>query len=75
MIIKSYNGEPKEEILILIRKAFPLPPIDRRRQNLIEQAILSLTKMTAFFNSPSFKPNASEKKQINQLLDNMRGFL
>jgi len=68
-IIKKYNGESKEEILNLIRKTFPLPPMDKRKSHLSQKAIFSLTKMVSLFNASSFQPTVHEKKQISQLLD------
>ena len=48
-ILKNYNGETKNEVLSLIRKTFPLEERDGRREDLGEQALISLRKLEELF--------------------------
>ncbi|MBI3236867.1 MAG: CT583 family protein [Chlamydiales bacterium] len=67
-IVANYRGEPKQQLLDLIRQTFPLTQTDRRAQNLAGVAITSLKKLHTQLDSPAFRPTATQKKQIQQLL-------
>ncbi len=70
-IIKNYQGEPKQELLSLIRQTFPLDQEDRRAQNLAEVAIGSLARLQKMINDPQFKPSAQQKKEIREALTSL----
>ncbi len=67
-ILKNYNGETKNEVLTLIRKTFPLDDRDGRREDLGEQALISLKKLEELFTQKRFRPSQEQKLEIQQLL-------
>jgi len=68
-IIKNYKGQPKQELLAIIRKCFPLSEDDKRQPNLAEKAISILKSLKFIFSNPLFLPDEPQKKQIKELLD------
>lgn len=71
-IIEQYQGEPKQSLLELIRKTFPLSEMDQRAQNLPEIVITALKRLQDQIDSTSFLPSAEQKKKIVQLLKNIK---
>jgi hypothetical protein len=67
-IIAGYQGQPKQELLSLIRKTFPLSESDKRAQNLGEVAIQSLKRLHQQLSTTPFHPSSEQKKQIGHLL-------
>lgn len=63
-IVQNYNGEPKQELLKLIRDAFPLSESDRRAQDLAEIAIGSLRRLYSQLSAVSFSPTRKQKEQL-----------
>lgn len=74
-IINNYKGEGKSEILALIRKAFPLPERDKRRENVAENALLVLIRLESVMQTSRFKPNAEQKQKLLRLLEKMQSHL
>lgn len=68
-IVTGYNGQPKKELLSIIRSIFPLPETDKRLPNLALQLMGQLTKAKTFVKHPYFKPTAQQKKQLLALLE------
>jgi hypothetical protein len=71
-IVKNYSGQPKQELLALIRSAFPLEKDDKRAQDLAHFAIQSLTRLQLHINHPHYRPSEKQKKAILTLLDSLR---
>ncbi len=71
-IIKNYNGEPKQELLKLIRETFPLADNDRRAQDIAELAIKELKRLFSHLTSSSFTPSPKQKSQLQQILKEIR---
>jgi len=67
-IINSYNGQPKQELLTIIRKVFPLAETDKRLTSNSQQVIQALKRAKNLMKEQNFAPNEAQKKQINQLL-------
>lgn len=67
-IVRTYNREPKQELLEKIRKIFPLAEEDERRPNYAEQALRSLSKFKKYLAEPYFKPSLLQKRQLQKLL-------
>ncbi len=67
-IIQNYNGEPKQELLSLIRLTFPLSQEDKRAQDLAGVAISSLARLQKMFDDAQFKPSSQQKKEIQEFL-------
>jgi len=68
-ILKNYNGETKNQVLTLIRKTFPLDDRDGRKEDLGEQALISLKKLEELFTQKRFRPNTEQKLEIQNLLN------
>jgi hypothetical protein len=70
-IIRNYEGQPKRELLTLIRDTFPLAKGDKRAGNLADFAINSLKRLHETLDHPSFTPTDKQKKEIKQLLKSL----
>jgi len=72
-VIKNYHGQPKNELLLLIRKMFPLQSHDKRAEEAAQGAIGHLKKLQTLFKDSRFKPDPKQKlclkKQLRELLD------
>ncbi|NGX28859.1 MAG: hypothetical protein K940chlam1_01047 [Candidatus Anoxychlamydiales bacterium] len=71
-IVKNYQGQPKQELLSIIRKLFPLSEEDKRQANIAEQAITTLKRLKSLMMHPLFKPNDEQKKQILQIIGKLK---
>ena len=67
-VIQEYKGQPKNEILDIIRKTFPLAQKDQRAQDLFAQATSQLNRLKDLFQDPRFKPSPREKGLLKTLL-------
>jgi hypothetical protein len=67
-IVKNYNGQPKQELLHLIRLEFPLPEDDKRLPNLASHAVSFLKRARETLKNPLCAPKDDEKRQIKNLL-------
>ena len=67
-IVASYQGQPKQELLSLIRKTFPLAESDKRAQNLGEIAIHSLKRLHLQLSSAPFTATSEQKREITRWL-------
>ncbi len=68
-IIKNYQGESKQELLILIRETFPLDQTDKRAQDLAQVLITQLKRLIKTTDQHKFRPNKSQKEELSKLLD------
>lgn len=71
-IIRNYQGEPKQELLTLIRDTFPLSKEDKRRADLASLTISTLSRLEATLKSSDFIPTPKQKKIIVELLKSIR---
>jgi uncharacterized protein (DUF433 family) len=67
-IIKNYQGEPKQQLLTLIRDTFPLEDEDKRAEDRASQALTMLLKIHALTGQKNFKPSPEQKKKLQELL-------
>lgn len=74
-IIQNYNGQPKQEILEIIRSAFPLAEKDKRAHIPAEKAITNLRRVQRDLSSSSFHATDAQKKILLALLGSMREVL
>jgi hypothetical protein len=74
-IVKNYSGEPKEALLDLIRKTFPLSEKDERAQNAPDFAIRSLRKLCNQIKNAKFHPTPKQKATLHQLLEELHSLL
>jgi hypothetical protein len=75
LIIQNYSGQPKQELLKLIRETFPLAANDRRTQNLADSAIGSLRRLQSQLSTGAFSPSPKQKTQLLQLLKELKAFV
>ncbi|GEM_PF-248510 len=71
-IVRNYKGQPKLELLKLIRETFPLAENDRRAQNLSEIALSQLRRLSSQLSSASFAPDPKQKKELLQVLKELK---
>jgi len=70
-IIRNYSGEPKQELLSLIRKTFPLSAEDKRRQDFAQYAINQLNRLEHLLKNQSFSASSKQKARIKELLTSL----
>jgi hypothetical protein len=74
-IVQNYNGQPKQELLKLIRLEFPLPEDDKRAPSLAPNAIQFLKKARDVLKSTYCLPTDEEKQQLKNLLSQIRSLV
>lgn len=74
-IVKNYTGQPKEELLKLIRMEFPLPEDDKRLPHFTSSAISLLKRAREVLRNPRCKPRGEEKQQIQNLLSQLQSLV
>lgn len=74
-IIENYQGEPKQELLKLIRETFPLAETDKRKQDMSTTALLSLRKLKELLAHSSFTPSSEQKKHLLHLLKELKNLI
>ncbi len=74
-IIQKYAGQPKQELLSLIRDTFPLSERDQRAQDLGEVAITSLKRLKVQLARGKFTPTAEQKNSLKRLLGEIRSMV
>ncbi len=63
-ILEKYTGQPKEEIMEMIRQAFPLKADDGRARNGARFVVSQLEKTFLLMKNLSFQPTERQKEQI-----------
>ncbi len=71
-IVEKYEGQAKNELLSLIRKAFPLQEQDRRNTNIFSNIIQNLKSVKNSMMQRNIELNDTEKKQISKLLSEIK---
>jgi hypothetical protein len=71
-IIKTYQGQSKQELLELIRITFPLSIKDKRAQDVANITILNLQKILVLIKKPTFFPTNKQKQQLLSLLKELK---
>ncbi len=67
-IISEYQGQPKQELLNLIRDTFPLSEDDKRAYNSCDAAILSLRRLHHQVKTHPFRPTTQQLSTLRKLL-------
>jgi hypothetical protein len=71
-IIKTYQGQSKQELLELIRTTFPLSIKDKRAQDVANITILNLQKILMQIKKSTFCPTGKQKQQLFSLLKELK---
>jgi len=74
-IIKNYQGQPKQEILTIIRRLFPLPDKDKRQSNISFFILSNLKKLSSLIASSSNTILEAEKNEILNVLQDIQNKL
>jgi hypothetical protein len=74
-IVKNYTGQPKDELLKLIRLEFPLQEDDKRLPNFTHNAILFLKRARDMVKNPNCTPREEDKRQIRNLINQIQSLL
>jgi hypothetical protein len=72
LIVQNYQGEPKQELLKLIRETFPLAESDRRAQDLGNAALSQLNRLKSQLSTSAFIPTPKQKSEIFQILKELQ---
>lgn len=67
--VLGYTGQPKKELLAIIRSLFPLPETDKRLPNLAAQLIGGLSKLKSLSQHGYFKPTEEQKEELLEILE------
>lgn len=71
-IVNSYVGQPKQELLKLIRQEFPLAEDDKRTVNFAQHGLAFLKRAREMFKNTHCQLSSLEKSQALRLLDQLR---
>ena len=71
-IVQNYEGQPKEQILKLIRLEFPLPEDDKRLPHFAHSAIQFLKRAREQLKNPHCTPTDEEKRKLQSLLSQIQ---
>jgi hypothetical protein len=71
-IVKNYLGQPKQELLNLIRIEFPLDETDRRLPNFAAHAITFLKRAREMLKKNVCVPSSAEKEVLQDLADQLQ---
>ncbi len=74
-IVKNYTGQPKDELLKLIRLEFPLQEDDKRLPNFTHNAILFLKRARDMVKNPNCTPREEDKRQIRNLITQIQSLI
>lgn len=75
LLVEGYRGQPKQELLSLIRDTFPLGESDKRASDMAEVTISCLQKLHKQLKSRRFHPSESQKTAITNLLKAIKSLL
>ncbi len=74
-IVAQYQGQPKEELLALIRTAFPLAESDKRASDGAEMAVALMRRLGKAMTAKSFRPTKTQKQLLAKLLQDLQSVL
>ena len=74
-IVKNYNGQPKQELLNLIRLEFPLAEEDKRLPNLAAHAVSFLKRARESLKNPLCVPSSNEKQSLHNLVSQLHALI
>lgn len=74
-IVRGYAGQPKQEILKLIRHEFPLDEEDKRLPHFGGHGLAFLKRAKEMFRHSQCKLTSAEKNQALQLLEQLKGLV
>ncbi|HEY2810132.1 MAG TPA: CT583 family protein [Rhabdochlamydiaceae bacterium] len=72
LIIANYAGQPKQELLALIRDTFPLAEKDKRAHDAAEMSLTALRRLHRQFFSESLRATQRQKKLLLEILDDIK---
>lgn len=75
LIVKNYTGQPKQELLKLIRLEFPLPEEDKRSPQFAANAISFLKRAREMLKNPHCRPEEDEKRMILNLIHQLQSLV
>jgi hypothetical protein len=74
-IVRNYNGQPKQELLQLIRLQFPLAEEDKRHPNYAAHAFAFLKRAREMMKHSLCVPSEEEKRQLRNILTQLNALL
>lgn len=70
-IVESYAGETKAQLMDMIRERFPLEESDRRRQNVAENVIAGLKKVSQLLGKTSPRLTKKQRHEVDELMETL----
>lgn len=67
-LVRNYKGQPKQELLGMIRTLFPLSETDKRAINYNAQALTCLKRLKSVVDNKNFKPSKKEKERLCEMI-------
>ncbi|HSX26603.1 MAG TPA: CT583 family protein [Chlamydiales bacterium] len=74
-IVNNYTGQPKKELLHLIRLEFPLPEEDKRLPQFASHALSFLKRARELLKNPNCLPREEEKRLLRNLLNQLQALI
>jgi len=74
-IVRNYSGETKQQLITLIRSAFPLDEKDRRRENGGDNTISALQRIISTFEHSTIRLSGKQKKILSQQLNLLKSLV
>lgn len=74
-IVRTYAGQPKQELLKIIRQEFPLDEEDKRMPHFGGHGLAFLKRAKEMFRQPQCKLTPAEKHQALQLVDQLKSLI
>jgi hypothetical protein len=74
-IVAQYRGEPKEQLLKLIRKTFPLSESDKRARDDTQVALALMKRLSEAVCLSSFRPTKAQREQLLHQLKKVQAVL
>lgn len=74
-IIKNFSGQTKDELMMLIRRTFPLSQRDKRAQNPFKQTVVALERIRLSLAEQRARPTAQEKEAVIKELKAFLAFI
>jgi len=74
-LIAQYQGQPKQELLELIRSTFPLAESDKRASDGVEMALSLMRRLNKTVTAAAFRPTKAQRELLIKSLKDMQAVL
>lgn len=74
-LVIEYKGETKDELMVLIRKNFPLNENDQRKQDIVENLIKKLQQIDSILSQQKVQMTKQQKHRTSKLLEKISSLI